>query len=558
MVARDPELRADVAGPEETAPEPSAEGRLLTARASLLMPIATLVIGVLATVLLTWVTHRNYANNEKRLLGLRVRDAGSLVIENVPTTQTPLASAAALAQATDGDPRKFMAFVAPYVGAGPTKPFVSVSLWRLGALGHGPVAVAGFAPELRARTDAAFLDKAARRSSVSVVGLLKQRQPRLGYAYGIASRHGGFVAYGEKLVPANRHSRLQSSSAFTGLGYAIYLGASADPKNLLVTDSLHPPLKGLTATETVPFGDGKLTLVMSSRSSLAGWLPQALPWIIAIVGSILTASATIGAVLITRRRRDAERLAGRFQQTAGESHRLYAEQRTIAQAVQHALLPTLPEIPGLVTSARYDAGEQGIDIGGDWYDLIDQGGGRVLMVVGDVSGRGLRAATTMVSLRYAIHAYAAQNDSPATILLRLGQLVSVADSGQFATILIAGVDVGARQITVTSAGHLPPLLMNNGDTAFIETKVGLPIGVDAAARYDTTTIAAPHRSTLIAFTDGLVERRGESLDNGLSRLREVAGRQRLALPDLLGTLVTELPSGPVDDDIAILGVRWTS
>ena len=548
---------ADAAGTEQTGSEPS-EGRLLLARTSWLIPVATLVIGVLVTAVLTWVTHHNYTSNEKRLLGLRVRDAGSLVIENVPATQTPLASAAALALATNGDARKFMAFVRPYVGAPPAKPFVSISLWRLGAVSAGPISVAGLAPKLRAGSAAPFLQEAAHRSSVSVMGLLRPGQPRLGYAYGIGSRHGGFVAYGEKILPASRRSRLQGSSAFSGLGYAIYLGASANPSDLLVTDSLHPPLKGLTASETVPFGDGKLTLVMSSRSSLAGWLPQALPWIIAILGAILTSAAVLASVRISRRRRDAERLAGRFEATAGETQRLYVEQRSLAQTLQHALLPTLPEIPGLVTSARYDAGERGIDIGGDWYDLIDQGGGRVLMVVGDVSGRGLRAATTMVSLRYAIHAYAAQNDAPATILLRLGQLVSIVDSGQFATILIAGVDVEARQITVTSAGHLPPLLLNNGGSAFVETKVGLPIGVDPGSRYDTTTISAPHRSTLIAFTDGLVERRGESLDSGLSRLREVAGRQRLALPDLLGTLANELPSGPSDDDIAILGVRWTS
>jgi hypothetical protein len=557
LIARDPESRADLASSEERATEPSEEGRPIAPRAGWWMPVATLVIGALVTAVLTVVTHTNYTDNEQRLLGLRVRDAGSLIIGNVPASQTPLASAAALAQATGGNADKFRQFAEPYVAAGPAHQFVSLSLWRLGGLGRGPVAVVGLAPELRAAAGAAFLERSVHRSMMSVVGLLAARQPRLGYAFGVAGRGGGFVAYGERPLPANRRSQLQSSSAFAGLDYAIYLGRTPNPRNLLVTDSLHPPLKGLTAMEVVPFGDSTLTLVMSSRSSLAGSVPEDLPWIIAAAGAILTLAGVAGAVGITRRRRDAERLAGRFQRTAGETRRLYAEQRSIAQTLQHALLPTLPEIPGIVTNARYVAGERGVDIGGDWYDLIDQGSGRVLIVVGDVSGRGLHAATTMVSLRYAIQAYAAQGDPPALILQRTARLVNVADTGQLATVLIAGIDVAARQITVTSAGHLPPLLLAEDRAEFVQTRVGLPIGVDREARYETTTVPSPRRCTLLAFTDGLVERRGESLDRGLSRLRLLAGARRLALPDLLETLVSEL-NGASEDDIAIVGVRWTT
>ena len=113
-----------------------------------------------------------------------------------------------------------------------------------------------------------------------------------------------------------------------------------------MTDVAQPPLRGQTAAETVPFGDTALSLVMSSRVSLAGSLPQSLPWIILDVGVLLTLGATLGTIRLTQRRRDAERLAERLELSATENQRLYAEQRSIAQTLQHALLPdALPAGP---------------------------------------------------------------------------------------------------------------------------------------------------------------------------------------------------------------------
>ena len=181
---------------------------------------------------------------------------------------------------------------------------------------------------------------------------------------------------------------------------------------------------------------------------------------------------------------------------------------------------------------------------------------RLLMVVGDVSGRGLRAATTMASLRYAIHAYAAQNDPPAAILTKLSRILSVTDAGQIATVLCALVDLAARQVTIASAGHLTPLLIADGHREYLSSEIGLPIGAQTGSVYESTTVPAPPSATLLAFTDGLVERRGEDLDRGLARLREAATGNHLALPELLGKLVAELRHGPTDDDTAIVGLRW--
>jgi serine phosphatase RsbU (regulator of sigma subunit) len=531
------------------------------ARWTPLLPLATLVIGLVVTLALVLVSHAQYVSNEKRLLRLRVRDAGALVTAATPNTQTPLGSAAELADATGGNVAKFQRFASPYLLTGAQHAFASISLWRVSSLNAGPVAVLGVAPKLAGSRAAAtaFLAKAARTAKLSVTGLLSAPDPRLGYAYGTPGAPGAYVAYGENPLPANRHSRLQSNSAFANLDYAIYLGAGQRPQQLLVSNVTRLPLPSPTDAETLAFGDSALTVVMSSRVPLAGSLPQKLPWIIAGLGTLLSIAAALMTLRLTQRRRDAEQLAGELDVSARENRRLYAEQRGIAQTLQHALLPAnLPQLPGMEASARYEAGERGVDIGGDWYDVIELADSRLLMVVGDVSGRGLPAATTMASLRFAIRAYAAQNDPPEEILTKISHLVDVAESGQLATVLCALVDIKGRQITITSAGHLPPLLLSGGQGRYVDAVIGVPIGVESGATYTSTTISAPPESTFVAFTDGLVELRGESLDQGLARLREFATRAETGLPELLGALVSEMPHGASEDDIAIVGVRWTS
>jgi serine phosphatase RsbU (regulator of sigma subunit) len=489
-----------------------------------------------------------------------VLELGDVLAEALPSDQTPLASATALADATGGDVQKFKQFVASYVGSPSSSRFVSISLWDLGAIEHGPIAVVGIPPALAASLPQAraFFARATRTRSLSVIGLLAPPMPRVGYAVTASEPNRRFAAYGEKALPANRRSRLERNSAFSDLDYAIYLGPTEHPQNLLVTSLKQLPVRGRQAQERVPFGDTVLTMVVAPRQALGGTFPQQLPWIIAIVGVLLTAGGGVLTVRLLQRRRAAEEMADRLERAVGENRRLYAEQRDISQTLQHALLPEqLPQIRGAQASARFEPGEQGLEVGGDWYDLIPVDDQRLLMVVGDVTGRGLRAATTMASLRYSIHAYAAESDSPATILTKLSRLLSVTSGGQLATVLCTLVDVGSRTVTVTSAGHLPPLLICGDDGDYVESEIGLPIGVQAGAEYRSTVVSAEPAATLLAFTDGLVERRGETLDSGLARLRDVATASDAELPELLSKLVSELRSGPSDDDTAIVGIRWT-
>jgi serine phosphatase RsbU (regulator of sigma subunit) len=516
------------------------------------------VVGLLITGVLVALAASNYTSNEKRLLNLRVRDAGALFAEALPGVQTPLASAAALADATGGDIQRFRSFIDPYV-APKGKSFSTVSLYRLGPGGAQLLTTAG-APQVLALTPAraaTFLKRAAASGQLSVIGLLQGPRPRLGYAVTSPGLTGRFIAYAETALPATRRSKFQSSSPFADLHYALYLGRTQNSADLLVADQQKLPIRAQHASTTIPFGDDDLTFVVSASHPLEGTFAQRLPWVIGILGVLLSLGAALLTGRLIARRNQAERLAGSLERIADENRRLYAQERTIAQTLQHALLPEgLPKIKGVETRARYEAGVEGVEVGGDWYDLIGLEDRRLLLVVGDVSGRGLRAAATMAQLRFAIHAYAAQNDPPAVILSKLSRLVNVNTSGQIATILCALVDVDRHHVTVTSAGHLPPLLVSNGSGTFIHGDVGVPIGVRSGVRYTSTGVDAPPAATLLAFTDGLIERRGETIDTGLERLEQAAVGQNGDLEELLDRLVTDLRTDAGDDDTAIAGLRW--
>jgi serine phosphatase RsbU (regulator of sigma subunit) len=205
---------------------------------------------------------------------------------------------------------------------------------------------------------------------------------------------------------------------------------------------------------------------------------------------------------------------------------------------------------------RYLPGASGVDIGGDWYDVIPLDDTRFMIVVGDVSGRGVRAGAVMASLRFAIRAFASQGDSPPVILAKLTRLVDVDHDDHFATVQCAIVDVAGSTVAIASAGHPNPLLLYGDVVQFVDTPVGAPVGVTRSAVYESVSVSVPPHATLLAFTDGLFERRGESIDDGLERLRRAARCGGGSLEALLTEIVQAQASDDVHDDVAILGVRW--
>jgi serine phosphatase RsbU (regulator of sigma subunit) len=520
-----------------------------------------LVMGLIVTAALALTALAVYNRNERRLLNLRARELNLVLAATAPSIQTPLSSAAELANATNGNPQKFRAFIEPYVGLPPRHPFASVSLWPLGKARLAPTAVVGTAPALASQPEKlrAFFARAKRPGILNLTGILGSAHPTLGFASTATGRGGAFAVYAENPLPANRRSALERNSAFSDLNYALYLGRSKRTADVLVTSVSRLPIKGRQASGVVPFGSGAFTLVVAPRGSLGGSFFASLPWIIAAFGVFLALAAALMTDRLARRRQRAEELAGILDRVAAENREMYTEQRSISQTLQHALLPdALPAFKGLTVSARYVPAASGVDVGGDWYDVIVVDDRHVLLVIGDVSGHGLRAATTMALMRHATLAYAAQDSRPASVLAKLSDFVKSAVQDDFATVFCALIDVEDHRLTMASAGHMPPLLLSGEDGEFVDLQVGVPIGVGQNSHYQEATMSVPPNSTLVAFTDGLVERRGEVLDVGLARLRHLAMGHPIALEALLAKLARDLTSEDHHDDTALVGIQWQS
>jgi serine phosphatase RsbU (regulator of sigma subunit) len=334
---------------------------------------------------------------------------------------------------------------------------------------------------------------------------------------------------------------------FSDLNFALYLGHHVDASALVERTG---PLKGYAAVARVPFGNSTLVLVGTSSGPLGGGLSAALPWVVLIFGAALTIIAALVTEYLVRRRQWAESLAS-------ENASLYLEQRTISETLQRSLLPDeIPQLAGVQIAVRYVPGVGGTEVGGDWYDVISTGKGSAFLIVGDVSGRGLGAASTMAYLRYSIRAYAAQGGGPAVVLAKLADLVGQSTGGDFATVLCAHIDVERHALTVASSGHFAPLVIDGGSSCYVDISVGSPIGVLPRSAPIETAITTTAGTSVIAFTDGLIERRGESLDIGLARLAEAASDRADDIDVLLGRLLADLTPDGSGDDIAILGVRW--
>jgi serine phosphatase RsbU (regulator of sigma subunit) len=512
--------------------------------------LVVLAVGLTITGALAWMAWSVNDRNESRLLDSQVREAATLLAGAVPSLETPLASSVGIAEATSGDASKFNSFMTAYVGPG--RPFISASLWRL--TGGAPLAVSviGKPPILSGipAKISAFAAGAPKSNRLSVIGILGGGH-RVGFADGPSGTPSRFVVYAESPLPAGQKVALPKDSAFSQLNFALYLGKSEQRPALLEASVATLPITGRKAVATVPFADTTLTLVGTPTGQLGGTMAQRLPWIVGVIGVLLSVIAAFMTERLVRRRRLAETLAA-------ENRRLYGEQHGIAEALQRALLPNeLPAIRGVEIEGRYLPGIESMDIGGDWYDVISYDDNHFLFVVGDVSGRGVRAATIMASLHYSIRAYAAEGDQPSTILAKLCNLLDVDRDDHFATILAGYVDVDRREVTLANAGHFPPLLVGREENDYVEVETGVPIGIANPSTYAAVTFSVPPHGTLLAFTDGLVERRGESLDAGLKRLREAAAAENgRPLGSQLADIIAELIPHGSNDDVAMLGIRW--
>ncbi|GHF86223.1 SpoIIE family protein phosphatase [Streptomyces griseosporeus] len=245
-----------------------------------------------------------------------------------------------------------------------------------------------------------------------------------------------------------------------------------------------------------------------------------------------------------------------------DSARLHRHIRSTAEELQRALLPELPRTGRLEMAARYVPSSTTAEVGGDWYDAFTLPGGDTALVIGDVSGHDLRAAVAMSALRNMLRGLAVDGEEPpGDVLRRLDLATHTLDPHATATCvyaLIKGQEGGPWDLYHSSAGHLPPLLATqDGETRYLDAGRGMLIGMDPGLPRHSACDALPPHSTLLLFTDGLIERRGESLDDAMARLsRHAAAHARAPLDVFCDELIIKFGADNTDD-IALLALRPT-
>jgi hypothetical protein len=242
-----------------------------------------------------------------------------------------------------------------------------------------------------------------------------------------------------------------------------------------------------------------------------------------------------------------------------DNARLYTRERATALALQRGLLPRqVPQVPGLDLACCYVPAEAAAEVGGDWFDVIPLPEGRCALIVGDVTGHDITAASLMGQLRTATRTLATLDLTPADVLTRLDQIAAdLTDAETSATCLYAVHDPATADWDIASAGHPPPALARPGHpTAFPDLPAGLPLGTGLGdGRYQATRLHPPPGSTLVLYTDGLIENPAAGIDAGMTRLaRALATTTGLPLTQACDTLMATLAPRPADD-IAILMAR---
>ncbi|MFF6953015.1 PP2C family protein-serine/threonine phosphatase [Streptomyces iakyrus] len=211
--------------------------------------------------------------------------------------------------------------------------------------------------------------------------------------------------------------------------------------------------------------------------------------------------------------------------------------------------------PNLDVAMRYRPAGQSALVGGDWCETVRLHFGRTLLVVGDVMGHGLEAAVDMTAYRSALRYTASADLPPHRVLRQLDTIASSEPDRRPATCLIARIDPAREQVALASAGHLPPAVVDTrGRTSLLAVPVGPPLGTGLGG-YQSHTHRLDPSQTLVLFTDGLVERRGEDIDQSLHRLTELTFATAASPEQVLDTLLTGLGTDHPEDDVAVLAAR---
>jgi PAS domain S-box-containing protein len=236
--------------------------------------------------------------------------------------------------------------------------------------------------------------------------------------------------------------------------------------------------------------------------------------------------------------------------------RAFEREHRIADTLQQALLPaSFPAVDGVEVAARYVPAETDLAAGGDWFDVIPLSGGRVAMVIGDVAGHGLEAASLMGQLRLAVRAYALEGHPPGVIAERTDALLRDVAEDEMATLLLVVLEVETRAATMVGAGHPRPIAISSAGARLLLVESGPPLGLGRGS-YPESTVALDPGTTLLLYTDGLIDRPDLPIDEGIQRLlRAAEANARAEIARICDGILSAVVDGDASDDIALLALR---
>lgn len=270
---------------------------------------------------------------------------------------------------------------------------------------------------------------------------------------------------------------------------------------------------------------------------------------VAVYAAVVFAVSVTTNVLLHRVRREAE--------TAAQLQTHLDAERAALVAMQRALLPARPPVgQSFEVALRYRGADEVAALGGDWYAVVPLGSTSLGLAIGDVVGHGTPSIALMAEVRFALRTLASEGARPAELMSTLNRLVDRFDRNAMCTALYGIWDSGEGSWEQAVAGHPPPVLRSReGCRLLEETRPGPPLGVDGGASYPTTRVPIDESSTLVLYTDGLVERRGEPLDVSLRRLCDVVNRAAEAPDQLCDDVIATLLPPVAPDDVAMVAAR---
>ena len=513
------------------------------------VPVLVASVCLAVAAIAAVVTSVLHGQSEQRLLDQRADELGVvLATATSGLVERPLAAAAEVAEASNGDGAEFQAALSRSISAGDLAVRGAVRRRVTRADRHARrVRAARRRPPRADRGDASSLRSSA--PTFAVIDTLDLPGLRLGYASTSSRAEPRYVVYAESELRAGPPQR---GDPFADLDFALYLGEDSERGDLLVATATDVPIEGRRAASTTPFGDRSLTLVVSTDAVLSGRLSASLPWLMLGAGVVL---AAVGAAITRRlvlRRRDAESLADSLAE-------LFGELAARTSALQQSLIPAQPTAPpGFEVAAHYATARGDGEVGGDFYDLFPLDGDRWGIAIGDVCGRGIEAAALTGLARHTVRAAARHLDDPAEVLAWTHEAINAQRPDTFCTACFAFLDLedGRPRLRLSLGGHPQPLLRSAGSVVRLG-EMGTLLGMIEPRLVATTHVLQPG-DTLVFYTDGLTDAPGARAisDHDVAETVRVTAESSAAevIDALLGLVSHRRPDGG-SDDTALLVVR---